>query len=84
MMLKRWFLALFAFLLFVAPGMAQDPVLLRVLTTTPPRRGIGWKTGSAAYRLRDWRGHACLVALQEIDVNTSRSGKVDQCVKYVG
>ena len=84
MMLKRWFLALFAFLLFVAPGMAQDPVLLRVLTyNTHHGEGLDGKLDLPRIASVIGAVTPSLVALQEIDVNTSRSGKVDQCVKYV-
>jgi len=84
MMLKRWFFALFAFLLFVAPGMAQDPVLLRVLTyNTHHGEGLDGKLDLPRIASVIGAVTPSLVALQEIDVNTSRSGKVDQCVKYV-
>ncbi|MFB3786770.1 MAG: endonuclease/exonuclease/phosphatase family protein [bacterium] len=83
MMLKRWFFALFCVLFFVSPGMADDPVLLRVLSyNTHHGEGMDGKLDlpRIASVIRsvtpDW------VALQEIDVNTIRCGKVNQSAQY--
>lgn len=83
MMLKRGFFALFCVLFFVSSGMADDPVLLRILSYNT-HHGAGMDGQIDLPRIASVIRSVTpdLVALQEIDVKTNRSGQVDQGARY--